>query len=210
MIRRPPRSTLFPYTTLFRSLAERNVGTLPHLDRSRSPVQSQSSCRASEAARDGLLLPRDPSLETLRHTTTDRRVRACHRGSRRGIRQRSSSNLQRHVRYAAHAQSLAHCAVVFDLSLLHGRVLLPASAFGVAPLLEAVPRLAHVNPLERMRDQPCSEYPIGPLAMRMPWPDELRREASDHLQRSARHKGEISPWRGSVHQLPAVRLLQRL
>src|SRR5258708_15035567 len=25
MIRRPPRSTLFPYTTLFRSLAERNV-----------------------------------------------------------------------------------------------------------------------------------------------------------------------------------------
>src|SRR3712207_6888003 len=26
MIRRPPRSTLFPYTTLFRSLAERSAG----------------------------------------------------------------------------------------------------------------------------------------------------------------------------------------
>src|SRR3712207_7098945 len=26
MIRRPPRSTLFPYTTLFRSLAEEHVG----------------------------------------------------------------------------------------------------------------------------------------------------------------------------------------
>jgi len=26
MIRRPPRSTLFPYTTLFRSLADREVG----------------------------------------------------------------------------------------------------------------------------------------------------------------------------------------
>src|SRR3989475_8890425 len=33
MIRRPPRSTLFPYTTLFRSiqeLSERNVGTSVH------------------------------------------------------------------------------------------------------------------------------------------------------------------------------------
>src|SRR3712207_7407086 len=28
MIRRPPRSTLFPYTTLFRSLAERLLGVL--------------------------------------------------------------------------------------------------------------------------------------------------------------------------------------
>src|SRR5689334_23587345 len=27
MIRRPPRSTLFPYTTLFRSLTDRNFGT---------------------------------------------------------------------------------------------------------------------------------------------------------------------------------------
>src|SRR2546421_7775432 len=31
MIRRPPRSTLFPYTTLFRSRLPRLVG--PHLDR---------------------------------------------------------------------------------------------------------------------------------------------------------------------------------
>src|SRR2546430_10668356 len=28
MIRRPPRSTLFPYTTLFRSLVQRNTSTL--------------------------------------------------------------------------------------------------------------------------------------------------------------------------------------
>src|SRR2546429_7831642 len=36
MIRRPPRSTLFPYTTLFRSLSEMNFGPLPmanHLSR---------------------------------------------------------------------------------------------------------------------------------------------------------------------------------
>src|SRR5688572_32292042 len=32
MIRRPPRSTLFPYTTLFRSQAALAFGMLPHLD----------------------------------------------------------------------------------------------------------------------------------------------------------------------------------
>src|SRR2546422_4136412 len=35
MIRRPPRSTLFPYTTLFRSHPDVKVGTLP-LDRVRA------------------------------------------------------------------------------------------------------------------------------------------------------------------------------
>src|SRR2546427_6239556 len=30
MIRRPPRSTLFPYTTLFRSPGKRRSGVLPH------------------------------------------------------------------------------------------------------------------------------------------------------------------------------------
>src|SRR2546426_12518784 len=30
MIRRPPRSTLFPYTTLFRSLLEREMAKLPN------------------------------------------------------------------------------------------------------------------------------------------------------------------------------------
>src|SRR2546421_6376615 len=30
MIRRPPRSTLFPYTTLFRSLVLRTTGLSPH------------------------------------------------------------------------------------------------------------------------------------------------------------------------------------
>src|SRR2546427_12517462 len=40
MIRRPPRSTLFPYTTLFRSLATGDlnfvgIGTLTHIDHNR-------------------------------------------------------------------------------------------------------------------------------------------------------------------------------
>src|SRR3712207_7397892 len=37
MIRRPPRSTLFPYTTLFRSLVEHRVGHLLRV--ARRPVQ---------------------------------------------------------------------------------------------------------------------------------------------------------------------------
>src|SRR3712207_8524770 len=32
MIRRPPRSTLFPYTTLFRSRLPQQVGPLAHVD----------------------------------------------------------------------------------------------------------------------------------------------------------------------------------
>src|SRR3989442_11574172 len=38
MIRRPPRSTLFPYTTLFRSLRRRSVRILPSVCRRRSPA----------------------------------------------------------------------------------------------------------------------------------------------------------------------------
>src|SRR3712207_7799222 len=49
MIRRPPRSTLFPYTTLFRSPA--NVAQLPLLHRRRG----RSLCSEQE----GLLLARD-------------------------------------------------------------------------------------------------------------------------------------------------------
>src|SRR3712207_7516020 len=35
MIRRPPRSTLFPYTTLFRSVFERQLGFVRERDRGR-------------------------------------------------------------------------------------------------------------------------------------------------------------------------------
>src|SRR2546427_6053159 len=53
MIRRPPRSTLFPYTTLFRSL-------LPHrVDRHRVQARRGARCRRlPRADRGGGLLPR--------------------------------------------------------------------------------------------------------------------------------------------------------
>src|SRR3712207_8323340 len=61
MIRRPPRSTLFPYTTLFRSMLQRDVAT-------------RNRCRAADAhrplrGRGGAgevkhhLLPRDGEVE---------------------------------------------------------------------------------------------------------------------------------------------------
>src|SRR3712207_7714235 len=54
MIRRPPRSTLFPYTTLFRSLARRPAAVV---EASRSPSASASSD----------VCPHDRSAFTFRH-----------------------------------------------------------------------------------------------------------------------------------------------
>src|SRR5437588_1185208 len=43
MIRRPPRSTLFPYTTLFRSLALASLSTLPLVPSDRPPYTFERS-----------------------------------------------------------------------------------------------------------------------------------------------------------------------
>src|SRR2546430_10027033 len=40
MIRRPPRSTLFPYTTLFRSLSRRSDWVLPQWLHARRPLET--------------------------------------------------------------------------------------------------------------------------------------------------------------------------
>src|SRR2546427_9405141 len=50
MIRRPPRSTLFPYTTLFRSRARQARGANPHAGR-RRPVRLRGARR--DLRRDG-------------------------------------------------------------------------------------------------------------------------------------------------------------
>src|SRR5256885_7303401 len=60
MIRRPPRSTLFPYTTLFRSLSRASgnhlapgilspsTSTVPPLREATTPQKSQASLRSEE------------------------------------------------------------------------------------------------------------------------------------------------------------------
>src|SRR2546430_13188099 len=48
MIRRPPRSTLFPYTTLFRSLNRCLSTSTPPRKRGRSPARTRSEEHTSE------------------------------------------------------------------------------------------------------------------------------------------------------------------
>src|SRR3989442_5663271 len=52
MIRRPPRSTLFPYTTLFRSRIRRHVEGASGVPRSRFDVFAGTAC-AAESGRAG-------------------------------------------------------------------------------------------------------------------------------------------------------------
>src|SRR3712207_7733214 len=51
MIRRPPRSTLFPYTTLFRSLRGVVVGGGDDRDRARPPCRDDAADRAAARRR---------------------------------------------------------------------------------------------------------------------------------------------------------------
>src|SRR3712207_7827644 len=51
MIRRPPRSTLFPYTTLFRSVRRRDDGLGPRPLRPRRPRARPAALRRAELRR---------------------------------------------------------------------------------------------------------------------------------------------------------------
>src|SRR2546430_10623094 len=77
MIRRPPRSTLFPYTTLFRSTAHRKVREGRHAAGHSGPSPSDGDPRHLHPARrlDGLQrrgdLPRHPSPPRSGEHTTE-------------------------------------------------------------------------------------------------------------------------------------------
>src|SRR2546422_11660926 len=94
MIRRPPRSTLFPYTTLFRSVGElqRGAHALPRLD-VRAPEGRHGQPRALPQGllalvRAGLIAARDEHDGTLRQAT-ERRDHVAH-ADRKSTRQNSS------------------------------------------------------------------------------------------------------------------------
>src|SRR5436853_3919584 len=67
MLRRPPRSTLFPYTTLFRSLQEQ--GRAVPRGHGRSPARARVAARAGEQRPLGLVRSEEHTseLQSLRH-----------------------------------------------------------------------------------------------------------------------------------------------
>src|SRR5207253_4123663 len=83
MIRRPPRSTLFPYTTLFRSLAFRRTGAIiPAMERQAPPEPHRSEEHTSELQSRGHLVCRLLLEKKKKHTHTASvqdhdHVRAC-------------------------------------------------------------------------------------------------------------------------------------
>src|SRR2546426_9399223 len=66
MIRRPPRSTLFPYTTLFRSAGARTVDRLEGLD---APLHQIQQAAAQTADEVGLMRHRDDAERSEEHTS---------------------------------------------------------------------------------------------------------------------------------------------
>src|SRR2546427_5816918 len=95
MIRRPPRSTLFPYTTLFRSLdgpVRRSSSRLPaHAGPDRDSTGRSRLCRSGQLL---LLQPRGPLLAPERYGVVDGaaapRVRAGRGKDRKSTRLNSS------------------------------------------------------------------------------------------------------------------------
>src|SRR2546423_8900038 len=70
MIRRPPRSTLFPYTTLFRSCPDRAVGAEDGAARRRlSPPAADRARRGRGAARPGDSGARQAIARSEEHTS---------------------------------------------------------------------------------------------------------------------------------------------
>src|SRR3712207_6865532 len=83
MIRRPPRSTLFPYTTLFRS----GLGELPVEPRGAQAVRLGRDAQRRLTSRGGLRLPEGELAVAVHHLL---RVAARERADRKSTRLNSS------------------------------------------------------------------------------------------------------------------------
>src|SRR3712207_7482550 len=84
MIRRPPRSTLFPYTTLFRSVMDEESG-LPPIDRLTAPPEGNRDAGEAQLDRLGQSL-----LETLRTFKVEGKIAGRTTGDRKSTRLNSS------------------------------------------------------------------------------------------------------------------------
>src|SRR2546430_10604799 len=73
MIRRPPRSTLFPYTTLFRSLPTRSRRASEAVPRS-----DQTSRKANQGWTDSPIFPHEPPVADRRQDRKSTRLNSSH------------------------------------------------------------------------------------------------------------------------------------
>src|SRR5258705_3177947 len=76
MIRRPPRSTLFPYTTLFRSLHRRCHARQPAL----GPADRWLAQRGTHGGGPGVVVPGDRAGRRLRLDRKSTRLNSSHLG----------------------------------------------------------------------------------------------------------------------------------
>src|SRR5947209_16525937 len=98
MIRRPPRSTLFPYTTLFRSVPQRG----PHAPRLRQQDQQRERSRQP-----------DPGQRSEEHTSElqSRQYLVCRlllekkKKTKKNIRTQTKKTLKNKIKYQKVAQS---------------------------------------------------------------------------------------------------------
>src|SRR2546430_12033497 len=85
MIRRPPRSTLFPYTTLFRSLTKMQLDNQKEIAEMQNETQKEIASRQS-LSRSEERFSRNAETDIVcrlllekkkKHTTLDHRTRTC-------------------------------------------------------------------------------------------------------------------------------------
>src|SRR2546425_8835675 len=103
MIRRPPRSTLFPYTTLFRSRTPARSPTMPSKSSWPSALHC-ARCRQREHAHE---CHRTTDV-TLRRATQGDRRRALHGGYSARRRDARRDRFQRSEEHTSELQSLAY------------------------------------------------------------------------------------------------------
>src|SRR2546430_16630922 len=122
MIRRPPRSTLFPYTTLFRSgLIDRPAGFDQHHD---PPRPFQRGAKLFERLRSGELF----AAVRVREVVDGPRLAVPHR-DRKAVLLDVESEVAPHHRQADHAElRLAHAFTIFTTSAMRARLPTTASA----------------------------------------------------------------------------------
>src|SRR3989440_6687217 len=82
MIRRPPRSTLFPYTTLFRSL--RAAGRVAVAARRAGPAGGAGTCGGTAARADRKSTRLNSSHDQISYAVFCLKKKKMHRGSRNG------------------------------------------------------------------------------------------------------------------------------